>query len=161
MRSIILVVFSLFIALAFNSDGSAQMYKYIDKNGVMHFTDTPTDSKYRAISEPEPEMSERDKLKAKIENLKLLYLQQIQEAFEVNKGNPAYAAKILNILIARYEQEIEKSEFVDVIPPPIPPPEVLIPSGGVFIGSQTGKLYYPNGKGMVLDSQTGNFILIR
>jgi len=71
---IILALFSLLIVLALSQDGRAQIYEYIDKNGVMHFTDNPTDSNYRAISEPEPEMSERDKLKAKIENLKLLYL---------------------------------------------------------------------------------------
>ena len=89
MGRIILALFSLLIVLALSQDGRAQIYEYIDKNGVMHFTDNPTDSNYRAISEPEPEMSERDKLKAKIENLKLLYLRQIRlDSPVLSNGSP-------------------------------------------------------------------------
>ena len=89
MRRIILALFSLLIVLALSQGGRAQIYGYIDKNGVMHFPDTPTDSKYRAISEPEPEMSERDKLRAKIENLKLLYLRQLRlESPVLSNGSP-------------------------------------------------------------------------
>jgi len=46
MPKIILVLSAFFIILAFNHDGSAQVYKYVDKDGVVHFTDNPTDSKF-------------------------------------------------------------------------------------------------------------------
>jgi hypothetical protein len=42
-----LVFSALFIVLFFNPEGSAQVYKYVDKDGVVHFTDNPTDSKYQ------------------------------------------------------------------------------------------------------------------
>ena len=47
MLKIILVLSALFIVLSFNQEGSAQVYKYVDKDGVVHFTDNPTDSKYQ------------------------------------------------------------------------------------------------------------------
>ncbi len=47
MPKIIWVLFALFIILSFHREGPAQVYKYVDKNGVVHFTDNPTDSKYQ------------------------------------------------------------------------------------------------------------------
>ena len=47
MRKIILVLSVLVIVQAFNQIGSAQVYKYVDKDGVVHFTDSPADSKYQ------------------------------------------------------------------------------------------------------------------
>ncbi len=51
MSKIILVLSALFVVLAFNQDGSAQVYKYIDKDGVVHFTDNPPDIKYQKAGE--------------------------------------------------------------------------------------------------------------
>ncbi len=47
MPKIILVLSALFILLSLDQEGSAQVYKYVDKDGVVHFTDNPTDSKYQ------------------------------------------------------------------------------------------------------------------
>ncbi len=47
MSKIILVLSAFFLVLFFNQEGSGQVYKYIDKDGGVHFTDNPTDSKYR------------------------------------------------------------------------------------------------------------------
>jgi hypothetical protein len=46
MRTIILFAFALFLVFSFTQETSAQIYKYVDKDGVVHFTDTPTDPKY-------------------------------------------------------------------------------------------------------------------
>lgn len=46
MRKKIAMIIIVLIFLALNSEGSAQVYKYVDKDGVVHFTDTPTDSRY-------------------------------------------------------------------------------------------------------------------
>jgi len=59
MGSIILVVFSLFIVLAFSPDGTPQTYKYVDKDGVVHFTDTPTKRKFTPEEELEPTPAEK------------------------------------------------------------------------------------------------------
>lgn len=49
MDRIILIVFALFLVFSSTQETSAQIYKYVDKDGVVHFTDTPTDPKYQAI----------------------------------------------------------------------------------------------------------------
>lgn len=51
MRKIFLAIFCFFICFAFSIESPAQIYKYVDKNGVIHFTDTPTDPKYISKSE--------------------------------------------------------------------------------------------------------------
>ncbi len=47
MLKIILILSALFIVLSPDQEGFAQVYKYVDKDGVVHFTDNPTDSKYQ------------------------------------------------------------------------------------------------------------------
>lgn len=49
MRSPVVIFFVAFIALfVFVKEIPAQVYKYVDKDGVIHFTDTPTDPKYKS-----------------------------------------------------------------------------------------------------------------
>jgi hypothetical protein len=35
---------------AFNAEGQSQVYKYVDNNGVAHFTNAPADPRYRPAS---------------------------------------------------------------------------------------------------------------
>lgn len=56
MRRIILVVFALFLTFSFTQETSAQLYRYTDKDGVMHFTDTPTDPEYFRNNPPPPQL---------------------------------------------------------------------------------------------------------
>ncbi len=51
MSKIILVFSGFFIILSLYREAPAQVYKYVDKNGVVHFTDNPTDSKYQEAKE--------------------------------------------------------------------------------------------------------------
>ncbi len=53
-RLIILILF-LLMATLFPAQGSAQVYKYVDEDGVVHFTDKPTDPKYQSYMAAEPE----------------------------------------------------------------------------------------------------------
>lgn len=59
MHRIILLGFFSFIFLLFSQDGTAQTYKYVDKDGVVHFTDTPTKSKFIPEEEIEPTPAEK------------------------------------------------------------------------------------------------------
>jgi hypothetical protein len=54
-----LAVLSLFLMLAlFPLEGSAQTYKYVDKDGVVHFTNTPSDPAYKPYMATEREKEE-------------------------------------------------------------------------------------------------------
>jgi len=51
MRRILLGGLALFAVLAFGEDGPAQVYRHTDKDGVVHFTETPTDPNFKAESQ--------------------------------------------------------------------------------------------------------------
>ncbi len=51
MNKIIMLLLVPLIVLGLNCEGSAQVYKYVDKDGGVHFTDNPTDSKYQETKE--------------------------------------------------------------------------------------------------------------
>lgn len=40
----------LILLWAFNTESLAQVYKYVDKNGVAHFTNVPADPRYKPAS---------------------------------------------------------------------------------------------------------------
>lgn len=40
-------IVGLAIQLTFNAQIPAQVYKYVDKNGVVHYTNTPSDPRYK------------------------------------------------------------------------------------------------------------------
>ena len=63
-RLVILPFFLLMVAL-FPAQGSAQVYKYVDKDGVVHFTDTPTDPRYQFYMAAEPEKKEASSIQPK------------------------------------------------------------------------------------------------
>jgi hypothetical protein len=44
------IMILLMIFFAFNAEGQSQVYKYVDKNGVAHFTNAPADPRYRPAS---------------------------------------------------------------------------------------------------------------
>lgn len=56
-RVVALLFFLLMFAL-FSPESSAQIYKYVDKNGTVHFTDTPTGPEYIPYIGPEPDKKE-------------------------------------------------------------------------------------------------------
>lgn len=48
MRSPVVIFLMVLLALfVFVKEIPAQVYKYVDKDGVIHFTDTPTDPKFK------------------------------------------------------------------------------------------------------------------
>jgi hypothetical protein len=55
MGRLVILPFFLLMATLFPAQGSAQVYKYVDKDGVVHFTDTPTDPRYQSYMAAEPE----------------------------------------------------------------------------------------------------------
>ena len=58
MGKLVILPFFLLMATLFPAQGSAQVYKYVDKDGVVHFTDTPTDPKYQSYMATESEKNE-------------------------------------------------------------------------------------------------------
>ena len=54
MGKLIILLLLLVVAL-FPAQGSAQVYKYVDQDGVIHFTDTPTDPRYQSYIAAESE----------------------------------------------------------------------------------------------------------
>jgi hypothetical protein len=49
IRNALAFIVFMGILLAFNAESPAQqVYKYVDKNGVTHFTNTPTDPRYKS-----------------------------------------------------------------------------------------------------------------
>ncbi len=55
MGKLVILPFFLLMVALFPAQGSAQVYKYVDKDGVVHFTDSPTDPKYQSYMAAEPE----------------------------------------------------------------------------------------------------------
>jgi hypothetical protein len=58
MSKLIAPLFFLLILALFSPEGSAQIYKYVDKDGTVHFTNTPTDPGYKSYMGDEPEKKE-------------------------------------------------------------------------------------------------------
>jgi S1-C subfamily serine protease len=50
-KIIYLAIFLAFLLLFLDDPATPQVYRYKDKNGVVHFTDTPTDDKYKRLHE--------------------------------------------------------------------------------------------------------------
>jgi hypothetical protein len=56
-RAVALLFFLLTFAQS-SPESSAQIYKYVDKDGAVHFTNTPTDAGYKSYMGAEPEKKE-------------------------------------------------------------------------------------------------------
>jgi hypothetical protein len=51
MKKKILIVFWVILSfLTFTPSGIAKVYKYVDKNGIPHYTNVPTDPRYKPAS---------------------------------------------------------------------------------------------------------------
>lgn len=55
---LVALFFLLLIFALFSPESSAQIYKYVDKDGAVHFTDTPTDPRYKSHMGAEPKKKE-------------------------------------------------------------------------------------------------------
>jgi hypothetical protein len=53
---IFILVFGFAILLAFTLEVRAQVYKYVDKDGVTHFTDSPSDPRYKSYMSKDAEL---------------------------------------------------------------------------------------------------------
>jgi len=58
MSKLVALLFFLFMLVLLSPESSAQIYKYVDKDGTIHFTDTPTDPGYKSHMEVEPKKKE-------------------------------------------------------------------------------------------------------
>ena len=58
MSKLIAPLFFLLAFVLFSPESSAQIYKYVDKDGTVHFTNTPTDPGYKSYMGAEPEKKE-------------------------------------------------------------------------------------------------------
>jgi len=47
--NLLIFTFSLFLFLLFDSKTNAEIYKYVDKEGVVHYTDRPKNSNYKLL----------------------------------------------------------------------------------------------------------------
>ena len=60
-KPVALLSFLLMFAL-FSPEGSAQIYKYVDKDGTVHFTNAPTDPGYKSFMAAEPQKKEASEI---------------------------------------------------------------------------------------------------
>jgi len=58
MISLVALLFFLLMFALFSPESSAQIYKYVDKDGTVHFTNTPTDPEYKFHMGAESEKEE-------------------------------------------------------------------------------------------------------
>ena len=58
MVSLVALLFFLLMFALFSPESSAQIYKYVDKDGTVHFTNTPTDPEYKFHMGAESEKEE-------------------------------------------------------------------------------------------------------
>lgn len=49
MRDVFIAVFFIFVFLGLAVDGRADIYKFVDEDGVLHFTNVPNDSAYKWV----------------------------------------------------------------------------------------------------------------
>jgi len=65
-KKVLTLIIALMILLPYEAKSPAQVYKYVDKNGVPHFTNAPADPRYKPKSghvkrKPGPPKSKRSK----------------------------------------------------------------------------------------------------
>ena len=58
MSKLVALLFFLLMLALLSPESSAQIYKYVDKDGTIHFTDTPTDPGYKSHMGAEPKKKE-------------------------------------------------------------------------------------------------------
>ena len=49
-KKVLTLIIALMILLPYKAESPAQVYKFVDKNGVPHFTNAPTDPRYKPKS---------------------------------------------------------------------------------------------------------------
>ena len=64
MSKLAALLFFLLMLVLFSPEGTAQVYKYVDKDGTVHFTDTPTDPGYKSHMGAEPKRKEPSDIQA-------------------------------------------------------------------------------------------------
>jgi hypothetical protein len=65
-KKVLALIIALLILLPYRAESPAQVYKYVDKDGVPHYTNAPTDPRYKPKSghvkrKPAPAKSKRSK----------------------------------------------------------------------------------------------------
>jgi hypothetical protein len=65
-KKVLALIIALMILLPYRAESPAQVYKYVDKDGVPHYTNAPTDPRYKPKSghvkrKPAPAKSKRSK----------------------------------------------------------------------------------------------------
>jgi len=58
MNRLVALLFFLLMFALFSPESSAQIYKYVDKDGAVHFTDAPTGPGYKSYMGAEPDKKE-------------------------------------------------------------------------------------------------------
>ena len=58
MNKLTALLFFLLLLILFSPESSAQIYKYVDRDGTVHFTNTPTDPGYKSFMRAEPQEKE-------------------------------------------------------------------------------------------------------
>jgi hypothetical protein len=65
-KKVLTLIIALMILLPYKAESPAQVYKYVDKDGVPHYTNAPTDPRYKPKSghvkrKPTPPKSKHSK----------------------------------------------------------------------------------------------------
>ncbi len=179
MRSPVVIFFVAFIALfVFVKEIPAQVYKYVDKDGVQHFSDAPTDPKYfskefsaETFGSSQDSRSRENELLKQRDDLIRQYAEKVSRILNAPPSkNPLYDAEVLeiyintlNALTSGQPPEKQKSspknnkrqKQLDTVLVPAGPP--IHGNESNAICAQTGT-FYIGVKGGIINSKTGEFL---
>ena len=112
--ALVLALFAAFVFVV--AETNAQVYKWVDKDGVMHFTDTPTEGKYISPdSPPLPNQNHSNDGRADLDSLYSFLMDESATGKHTVGGSACYlcAAQIVQMV---YASGIPvRKEFFDIM----------------------------------------------
>lgn len=153
---------------------AGNFYGWVGRSGALCFSDIhpsvsaikgEATNRIEIISEI-PDIPRVVQLQRQLQEIKEQFIEKISYALShQNYKSASRYTRILSELLGWHQPKKEEEESPRPIASPMfpdpPTTDYLIRSGSIYIGTPSGKIYYPSGKGMVLDSQTGWFVPIQ
>lgn len=156
-RLILSLIFSLVLM---STPAMGQIYKWVDKDGGIHFSDAPTDSKYQYLGgAPQKLLSPEDRVKELIR----IYAEKILSGEAEREGRVGfYTDQIIELMNSisssgQPNKKIKKFHNPEIQQSKSNPSNSSLEKEPDYFNPHTGK-QYNGGLGGIWDSQTGEFL---